>query len=438
MIRSDLGRSFASRALTLPVSAVAGLISTSILIDAVGPVQYGYIALIGTIFLLLPFADLGVGARVVNAFAAESKDDAISVLLACVRVLLIVAASLVTAATLLSLSPAATSLLGVPDSRDSRVAFLVCITIFALSLPLGLGQRVLLGLGKNSLVVAVSVAGPVATTIACWLLTAVHLDSLLLSLVFPLGLAVSSLVTSILAIRIAGLRWGRLITELFSSRRRAVPVNIAATAAPMFVISIGLPIALQSDRLVIAHQATPSELAAYSIAAQIYAPLWAIASTTGMPLWPMFAKFRTKPLQARRLWCNAQLGFLALSVGVGAILLLAGPVLAGVVGDGEVDTPALLYLAFALLLIAQSTHLPNGMLLTDDSGLRFQAICVVAMVVANIALSIVLTPTLGSAGPVIASVIAVLALQSLPAFGRVGLSHRGKSLRGALRTRETS
>jgi O-antigen/teichoic acid export membrane protein len=439
-MRSDVGRSFAARALTLPVSALAGLINTAVLIEAVGGAQYGYVALIGTIFLLLPFADLGVGARVVNAFAAESREVALIVLTACIRILLVVGTSLVVVAALLNLSVAGTSLLGLPDSPDGRVSFITCMAIFALSLPLGLGQRVLLGLGRNSLVVGVSVTGPVATALACWLLTTAGLKSLLLSLVFPLGLAISSFITSLLAVRIAGLRWADLAGRLIRRRDPAMSVNIATTAMPMFVISIGLPIALHSDRLIIAHQATPLDLAAYSIAAQLYAPLWAIASTTGMPLWPMFARLRSEPEQAKRLWRKAQLGFLALSAGVGATLYFGGPTVARVVGDGEADTPAVLYLSFALLLVAQSTHLPNGMLLTDDSGLRFQAICVLVMVIANIGLSIFLTPTLGSAGPVIASAVAVLALQSLPAFGRVGLlSHRRRvAFPGVPVSRETS
>src|SRR3954470_14451728 len=72
--RSDLRPVVASGlfpALLLPLAAVLNLVETAILVGAVGPGSYGAVLLVGTIFQLLPFADLGVGAAVTRAIAAS-------------------------------------------------------------------------------------------------------------------------------------------------------------------------------------------------------------------------------------------------------------------------------------------------------------------------------------------------------------------------------
>lgn len=427
-MKSDLLGSFAVRVLTLPLSAVFGLITTSIVVEAVGAESFGYVALIGTVFLLLPFADLGVGASVVNAFATKDRDVAVSVLAACTRVLLVVAVCLAVTGCLLGANEVGTTALGVPDSHDSRLALTLCVAVFAFSVPFGLGQRILLGVGKNAYVVGLSAIGPLGALAVCWLMIELGVRSIVLSVAFPVGLALSSVITFFVSLCITRVSVRMWVRSTFSRRPPGSVFSVSDTAIPMFVISVGLPIALQSDRLIIAHQSTPADLAAYSVAAQLYAPLWAIASTTAMPLWPRFARLRSSPDRARNLWRTAQVSFLLLSIVAGVCYFAVGPQITHLVGDAEVLAPPTLYLAFGFLLVAQTTHLPNGMLLTNGAGLSFQAACVIVMVVLNIALSIYLTPRLGAAGPVVASAAAVFLLQSLPAFGRIVLLGRRYSV----------
>ncbi|WP_237668897.1 hypothetical protein [Rhodococcus sp. BS-15] len=56
-----------------PIVAVAGLVSAGLVIRATGPSAYGVVALVATVGLLLPFADLGIGAVVTSA-TARSRD----------------------------------------------------------------------------------------------------------------------------------------------------------------------------------------------------------------------------------------------------------------------------------------------------------------------------------------------------------------------------
>lgn len=57
----------------------------------------------------------------------------------------------------------------------------------------------------------------------------------------------------------------------------------------MLVQAIALPISMQSDRLVLSHVSTPSELARYNLGAQLFLPVWQVITASGTALWPVFA-----------------------------------------------------------------------------------------------------------------------------------------------------
>jgi hypothetical protein len=81
---------------------------------------------------------------------------------------------------------------------------------------------------------------------------------------------------------------------------------------------------------------------------------------------------------------------------------------------GAATPPTSLLVAFAILLVVQSLHATTGIMLISPKGLRFQAICVTALVVTNLPLSWVLAPILGPSGPVFASALTVAVCQLIP------------------------
>jgi len=50
----------------------------------------------------------------------------------------------------------------------------------------------------------------------------------------------------------------------------------------MFVIMVGLPIALQSDRVILAHRAGAVDLTEYAVAAQVYVTAWSVIYSGGV------------------------------------------------------------------------------------------------------------------------------------------------------------
>jgi O-antigen/teichoic acid export membrane protein len=205
------------------------------------------------------------------------------------------------------------------------------------------------------------------------------------------------------------------LRSLFRSVGSNVHREIRHTALPMMLITVGLPVALQTDRLVLSHVSTRTELSHYAIVAMLYVPAWSIISSAGMSLWPKFAGMGRRTDEERVLSYQRAFRVFAFAGGAGGVALVAlGPIVtrqwAG--SDGGRWT---LWCAFGILLWVQAAHLPGGMFLTQPSGLRFQAICVTTMCVVNVPVSVALAQPFGAVGPVLASAITILGFQLLTA-----------------------
>lgn len=402
--------------LVLPVSAVLGILVTRLVIDNYGTAafaQYGLLVGIGT---LLPFADLGMAAAVVNAVAVSQdvrRDDRLRrVIVTATRVLLGSAAVLTLVAlgiTILGLWPV---LLGeglVPGS--GALVAMACVILIALGLPVGIGQRVLAGLGKNH--VAILVLGFQTPLVLATLLLLLHLDlpggTVIAAVPFAVTLALSAVCT-VLAARQLRPTLGRALREV--PRIRLVPgVRVFDVAWPMLVQMVALPLAMQSDRLVLSHVAGPGALAEYNLAAQMFTPIWAVVNAAGFTLWPVFARARAQGRTATPMPMAAAFGGLAIVMVT--VVALASPWLADLASGGAITLGPALVVAFAVLMVMQAVKYPLGMYLTDVRGLRYQAYMIVAMLPVNVGLSWGLAERWGAPGPVVGSIAGVLLFQIL-------------------------
>lgn len=204
-----------------------------------------------------------------------------------------------------------------------------------------------------------------------------------------------------------------LLRKAFAPRRFPGSA-ISATAVPMFVVMIGLPLALQSDRIVLSHRVAPAGLSEYSYVAQLYTPIWSVISVAGLALWPHFAAGNLTAGALRKSWLTGVAVLSAAGVVAAAAFLLLSPFAVQWMSAGTARAGWSLLLAFAALLVVQSVHLTTGIMLISPEKLRFQAFCVVALVVANLPLSWVLAGRLGPAGAGLASAITVAVCQLIP------------------------
>jgi O-antigen/teichoic acid export membrane protein len=414
-----IGASAGSKVIVLVVSGLLSFVTTHLMITHFGVSAYAQFGLLASMAALLPFADLGMSAAVLNAVSASSapsEDPHVRATLTSVlRVLLLSAVGLVAIGVVVSLLGGWSPLLGdglLPDG-GSRAA-LACLVVFALTLPLGVGLRIIIGLGRNH--IQVWIQGLAAPTI---LLGVVAL--------IPVGasagtyLAVLSyLAAAVVAGASFALAWRWLSPQMRLAvadvpHRRTVPgVAVMNVAWPMLVQMVAVPLALQTDRLLLSHLAPTSQLARYNLAAQLFGLVIQTVNTAGVALWPVFTKARARgeimsPFKAS--W--AFLGGGTLVAGVLAVLL---PWVVPVLTSSRVTLDGAVIGGFVAYVALQAVKYPLGMYMTDVHGLRFQVVPIIVMVPVNLVLSYALIGPLGAGGSVLGSVIAVLVCQVLPNF----------------------
>jgi O-antigen/teichoic acid export membrane protein len=395
----------------LPLSALLALGATKIVIGHYGVAAYGIFALILSIPALLPARDLGLGAKVIDVVARRHElglatvEDTlagalgrISRVAVCAIIAVIAAQVTVGWSVLLG-----NTVSGVPDP-----AITATLCLFALSLPGGLAVSVLWGLRRMDLL---ALQGPIITLSTC---ASVGVAAILK---LPLWAALVACMAWN-----CGIQWASLdlvASYLRLSRKRLVanalrplPQTFRRWAVPMLLISTAGSIAYQTDRLVLSHIGGSLAVAHYSVVAQLFFPLLGIVSSAGYTLWGKYAVERGREGVSRAAFVRTVAVFAGVGLVEAVLLTAAGPfAIEAVLG---VRVAAGLCAAFGLLLMLQAAGLPVGMLMTDERGLRDQAIVFSLMVILNVWLSILLAARVGTSGPVLASAITYLGVVLLP------------------------
>ncbi|MGY1740215.1 MULTISPECIES: lipopolysaccharide biosynthesis protein [unclassified Blastococcus] len=424
-------RNLALRFAVIPVSAVCGLASARIVITDYGLAIFGVASLIGTLLLLVPFLDLGLGAAVMDRAARMDRGPNMAQWIGkAIRWLFVVGALLLLLSVLQYWTDIADSILGDASTViDGRTVFGGWLAILAVTLPASLGQRLLIGAGQTHLATVVSaVTAPVGLLIVA-AAAIIEAPAELVVLAVPIALGLTSMLGLALGLRGVAVSW---IDVLYAVRRGRgqKELKLGSVAVPMFAISIGLPIVFESHRLLLAHMSSLAALAAYSLIAQLYAPLWSSVSSGGMSLWHGFASMTDEGRNPARQWRNA---FVTLSI-TGAVLAATLVAFADIgvhlISGAQADADYGVVWAFAVLLMLQSVHLTSGMFLTDALGLRMQARSVTVMAITSLGLGLLITPVAGAAGPIWASSAALLVCQLAPCLlaVRSRLRRRDESL----------
>jgi len=211
----------------------------------------------------------------------------------------------------------------------------------------------------------------------------------------------------------------RATRPLFKGALRDVPrlrsvrgVRIVNTAGPQLLQSLAIPIAFQTDRLLLSHLGQSQALAEYNLANNLFNMLTQTVMAAGVAMWPMFARARAdkrieSPFKPAIAFSGG--GFL-----LALALVAITPWAARVMSHGKIVLPTVLVWAFAAYVAVEAGKQPLGMYMTDPRGLQFQVIPVLILVPMNLAISWVLIGPFDAAGPILGSVISVVLCQILP------------------------
>jgi hypothetical protein len=415
------GRSLGVKAVSLPITTVSALVATRTVVDTLGPSGFAFFALVTTLPTLLPINDLGTGAAIVGATWQKSdgrNQDLRRTITASARLLSCMGCLGALAGIVPAFMGVWGTLLNSEAQHSVEISVAVAFVLFGCSLPLNLGNSVLIALNQNHISLLIQMVGSLLTLGFISISGAVHAPSMVFIASGFVSQCLVGLTCLLWAGRIIGLPLLGLVLGSLGPGRAVT--RIWHLAGPMAVINASLAVAFSTDRLVLIHVADPAAVAAYSAGSRLFAPTLALASATGLPLWAVFARQRdTSGGPRARDVARLTVYFAIGGAVVGGGLILFGPAVASWMLHGQVTVGTGLMAAFAALLLVQSAAYPTSMLLTDAAGLKFQAKRAGVMAVLNLVLSIVLARHFGPSGPVIGSVIAVTTCLFLPNVWRV-------------------
>lgn len=413
-----LGRTAIAKVVVMGASGLLGIFTSRLIIQHFGVDAYAQYGLLTSLPALLPFADLGISAVVFNALAASddpSRDTRVrNTITTAFRILLVSGPAIMIGGIVISLMGLWPSLLGNGLLEGGPTAAMLCAIVFGLVLPLSVGQRILVGLGRTGTQVAsqIIIAPFILISVVLFVLFAVPASNFV-SVLSYIGAGLVSAFCLILAARAIKPQVGAALRDI--PRLRAVPnVPFLSIAGPVLVQMLILPLATQTDRLFISHLGHGDQLAQYNLGSQLFGIALQTVSAAGLALWPIYAKARASSRIQSPF--KTSLAFLAAGLGLGGLMAAASPFIVAFLSDGKIKLDGLLILAFALLVAIQAAKYPLGMYMTDARGLKFQMIPILLMAPVNLSLSWFLVRSVGAAGPVLANTISALAFQIVPYF----------------------
>ena len=405
-----------AKVVVMGVSGVFGLVNSSLIIRHFGADAFAQYNLLATFPTLMPFTDLGIGAVILNTVASSTDpahDSTVRrTITTAVRVLLGSALVISTVGIVIMLLGAWPGLLGGKLMEGGGLTATVCLIIYAAALPLSVGQRVIIGLGRSA--TQVISQGVVSPAMSCFLLLAI-VTGLGRGNAVSIYSYIANALVSVICIVVA---W-RATRPLFKGALRDVPrlrsvrgVRIVNTAGPQLLQSLVIPIAFQTDQLLLSHLGQSQALAEYILANNLFNMLTQTVMAAGVAMWPMFARARAdkrieSPFKPAIAFSGG--GFL-----LALVLVAITPWAARVMSGGEVVLPAALVWAFAAYVAVEAGKQPLGMYMTDPRGLQFQVVPVLILVPMNLAISWALIGPFDAAGPILGSVISVVLCQILP------------------------
>ena len=412
----DLFGAVGIKALSLPVSGLLGILALKSLTDQFSTDGLALYGIIIAIPLVVPFADLGLGGAIVEMVASRQQ-IAPNVfrrkLNKAYGLLSVVAVTLITLSFALYIFESWPYILGLTNEHSNLACFLA-VAIFAVCIPASLGYRTLLGLQRNWIVVILQSSAGILGSIAVIIVCALDL---------PLWVAVCTPQAFVALLSIAAVLISR--KALNADVDNVVPQSTAsyglrALAVSNLMIGVSLPIAYQAGRIVLAHRSDVVELATYTAAFALYAPMNSLLTAAGQTLWPRFTRLRAQSSGDLTDAITKMIILFTMAAVIPAgLLVLLGPILSSWITGGENSGSYLLFVIFAILLIANAFNFPMGMSLMGPSSVGFQAKCFAVMAAMTVVLTFVLAPRIGAIAAALAPAIGLAACVMVPSFLRI-------------------
>ena len=403
----------------MAVSLVCGILAARLVLSEAGVEEYALMTMLIALPSMLTFSDLGAGAVLVNTVASTTDARQDELLLgqarSVARVIVGFALTMGILSTILLVSGTWDRILGSASVVPHAAwAAWVCSMVYCVTTSLGLWQRILLGMGKNHLIVLLQGIVSPLSLLAVWLLITADLGMFgpflaLGTFVAMLCVAVSG---TVVADRHTAPLLRRVARELLLPRRYP-GARVMHVGWPMLVQLLTNPLSVVLPRYILAQVVTPVALAQYALAGQVFFALQALIATAGVSLWPMYSKSRAEGSLHRGPYLMS-LGFGLGAAVATAVVVTIGPWFFTLVSEDQLEVPTDLIVAFGAMTVAQATVYPLGMFLMDPAGIRFQVLPAIGMTISTVIITSLTAPTLGVRAPLLAYGASVVVFQIIP------------------------
>lgn len=408
-----------ARAVTMMIALITGITTTRMILGGAGVEHYALYTMLITIPSLLTFTDLGSGAVLVNV-VATSEDLRTDLhlrraLVSVGRIVLMFAAGLMVINGGMLLSGSWERLFGDAGKLPgASLAAFFCITVFSLTLPFSLWSRIMLGQQKNHVVILLQGLISPLTMAGVWMALTwggSHLHSYL-----AVASYLAALFVAVLGLSIVTHSTRPLVSTAASRvlRVRTYPgMAVMDVGWPMLAQIVTYPIAVGSQRYVLAFFGSSQDVAEYGIAGQVFFGFNSLVLAGGLTLWPYFTRQRDRGELTRGPFLISLLFGAAIASATLAVWAVGGW-LFSFITQGEVDIRSTTIFAFGAMVMCTALVYPLGMFIMDTPGIRFQVIPTLSMAALGVSLSFLLTPVLGVSGPLVGVALAIVTCQLIP------------------------
>ena len=413
------------------LSFVSFLVVVPIGLHSLGTREFGVFTTVTSVTALLTFMDLGLGNGLVNVLTrvmgADDQTAAQRNISSAAALMLSLAALFALVLSVVYRFVPWSALFNAGDSRSGQIApaALVVGAGMIASLPLGVIQRVQIA-NQDGFWISFTTAISAVLTTGGVALAAVAGAGLL-------GFVAAVSAATPVAMFIVGCLYLGRRTQLrprLSMARRSDARALFGIGSMFLLLQIAVVVAYQSDALVLAHILGPSAVADYAVPMRLFTLVPLLVGLVITPLWPAYgeAVARGDHEWVRMAFRRSLIMSAAVAIPLALVLgAIARPLVHAWAGVGVVPGTALL-LALVAWAVVITLSTPISTFLNGTGVIGPQAIAAVAMMLANLGLSIALTFYAGVSGVVWGTVIAQLVFVGVPSA--IFVKRRLRSLDG--------
>lgn len=385
------------------VTILTSLVSIPLTLNYLGNERFGLWMTISSVIALLSFADLGIGNGLLNAISnADGKNDltAIRRYISSAFVILSTIAIVVLTASFMAYPFISWAeffnVKTVQAAQEAGPALAVFVVCFALNVPLGIVQRVQLGLQQGFLSNLWQSAGSVLGLMA--ILVAVYLRAGLPWLV--LAMAGAPLLASLLNGAVFfGYKRPDLRPKL-ALASRAAATRVAHVGLLFLVLQIAVAVTSSSDNIIITKILGPADVAHYAVTAKMFSFITMAISMLVGPLWPAYSEAEARgDMGWIRNTLSRSIRITLLLAGIGSsVLFVVGPTLIELWVGPQINPPTMLITGLAIWTVMEATGVTLAMFLNGMHIVRTQVIVATVYAISCVTMKIILIKHMGISG----------------------------------------